>query len=107
MGLILPSALGGLALLLSYQYIIVPVFLSPLAKVPAPHWTCHLSPIWMLLTRKQRRENMTLYEAHRKHGPVVRIGPREVSVDGVEGLRVVYQGGFEKDPWYSVFSNYG
>ena len=107
MGLILPSAGGALALFLVFQYIILPAFISPLARIPAAHWSCHLSPLWILVTRYRRRQNRTLYEAHRRHGPVVRIGPNEVSVDGVEGLRVVYQGGFEKDPWYSVFSNYG
>lgn len=107
MGSIIPSVIGGLALFLIYNYIVLPAIISPLSKVPAAHWTCHFSPLWILITRQRRRENKTLYEAHRRHGPVVRIGPRDVSVDGVEGLRVVYQGGFEKHSWYSVFSNYG
>ncbi|KAJ4156130.1 hypothetical protein LMH87_001343 [Akanthomyces muscarius] len=28
-------------------------------------------------------------------------------VDGVDAMRIIYQGGFAKSPWYSVFDNYG
>ncbi|KAJ4221049.1 hypothetical protein NW759_007117 [Fusarium solani] len=107
MGLVIPTAIGALALLLLYHHVLHPAFISPLRKLPAAHWTCHFSSIWILAARLYRRENRSLHEAHIKLGPVVRIGPAEVSVDGVEGMRVIYQGGFEKGFWYSVFSNYG
>ncbi|KAL6355666.1 hypothetical protein LRP88_11270 [Fusarium phalaenopsidis] len=107
MGLVIPTAIGALALLLLYHHVLHPAFISPLRKLPAAHWTCHFSSTWILAARLYRRENRSLHEAHIKLGPVVRIGPAEVSVDGVEGMRVIYQGGFEKGFWYSVFSNYG
>jgi hypothetical protein len=107
MGLILVTALGLLPVLLIYRYIIYPVFFSALSRIPAPHWTCHISPLWILAARKWRRENTSLYRAHQRLGPVIRIGPNEVSVDGLEGMRTIYQGGFEKGHWYSVFDNYG
>lgn len=50
--------------------------------------------------------------AHARLGPVVCLGPREVSVNCVEGgVRVVYGGGFEKGSgrggnWYGFFANY-
>lgn len=87
--------------------IVRPLFLSPLAKVPAAHWSAPWSPLWILSARKRGRENRLLHDAHRRLGPVVRVGPNDVSIDGPEAVRVVYQGGFEKDPWYSVFDNYG
>ncbi|RSL54828.1 hypothetical protein CEP54_009700 [Fusarium duplospermum] len=107
MGLVIPTAIGALALLLLYHHVLHPALISPLRKLPAAHWTCHFSSTWILAARLYRRENRSLHEAHIKLGPVVRIGPVEVSVDGVEGMRVIYQGGFEKGFWYSVFSNYG
>lgn len=107
MGLVIPTSIGALALLLLYHHVLYPAFISPLRKLPAAHWTCHFSSIWILAARLYRRENRSLHKAHIKLGPVVRIGPAEVSVDGVEGMRVIYQGGFEKGFWYSVFSNYG
>lgn len=52
-------------------------------------------------------ENECLRNAHAKYGPIVRIAPNALSIDGAANLRTVYLGGFKKDPWYSVFDNYG
>ena len=59
-------------------------------------------------------ENATIKRAHEQLGPIVRLGPNEVSVNCVKGgIRDIYTGGFEKsDPdgafnWYAFFSNYG
>lgn len=95
------------ALVAVYKLFIYPLFVSPLAKIPAAHWSASISPIWILHARFSHRENRLLQEAHRKYGSVVRVGPNALSIDGVEGLRTIYQGGFEKWKWYSVFSNYG
>jgi hypothetical protein len=97
--------LFGVALL--YRFVLHPAIISPLARVPNAHWSCSISPVWVLSARLQSRENKTLYEAHRKHGPVVRIGPGEVSINTMEYVKIVYQGGFDKHEWYSVFHNYG
>ncbi|KAH8884622.1 cytochrome P450 [Thozetella sp. PMI_491] len=94
-------------LLLAYRCLAYPCFFSPLASIPNAHWSAPLSRLWILRVRFARRENRTLAEAHRRLGPVVRVGPRELSVHGVDGVRTVYQGGFEKPVWYAVFDNYG
>ena len=52
-------------------------------------------------------ENRTLHAAHEKLGSVIRVGPSELSVNDLDGLRTVYAGGFEKGQWYSIFDNYG
>ncbi|KAI1633501.1 cytochrome P450 3A12 [Biscogniauxia mediterranea] len=93
--------------ILAYQYILHPAFGSPLRKIPAAHWSCHISPAWILWARFGGRENRTLYTAHKQHGPIVRIGPNELSINSIEGVKTVYQGGFDKHQWYSVFDNYG
>ena len=107
MSLVILTTVGSLVVWLIYAYIIYPAFFSPLSSLPAPHWTCHISPLWVLAIRKYRRENKSLHDAHKRLGSVIRIGRSEVSGDGVEGMRVIYQGGFEKGHWYSVFDNYG
>ncbi len=98
---------GVILLLLAYRYIIYPYILSPLAKIPNAHWSAPVSRFWILGIRHGRRENRTLHAAHRRLGPVIRVGPEELSVDDVDGVRTVYQAGFEKPVWYSVFDNYG
>ncbi|KAI5866361.1 cytochrome P450 [Durotheca rogersii] len=105
--LCLPAACLIAALVLLYRYVIYPAALSPLARVPAAHWSCSFSPAWILWARFDSRENHTLHAAHRRLGPVVRVGPSELSVDSVDAVKTIYQGGFDKHPWYSVFDNYG
>ena len=95
------------AIFLIYCYFIFRAFVSPLGQVPAPHWSCNISDLWILRARKNGVENRSLHAAHLKHGPVVRAGPNTLSVHGLEALRTVYLGGFQKAPWYSVFDNYG
>ncbi|KAI1458082.1 cytochrome P450 [Annulohypoxylon moriforme] len=90
-----------------YQYVLYPSIISPLSKIPSAHWSCSISPIWILWARFKSRENRTLHAAHKQHGPVVRIGPTELSVNSIEGIKTIYQGGFDKHQWYSVFNNYG
>ena len=92
-----------------YRYCLHPLFLSPLSKIPNAHFASPLSPIWILWIRFKGRENAAIYAAHRKYGPIVRLGPNEVSVNCVDGgIRTIYAGGFEKSSWYSnLFINYG
>ncbi|KFA73576.1 hypothetical protein S40288_09104 [Stachybotrys chartarum IBT 40288] len=91
----------------AYHLVLKPAFFSPLAKIPSAHWSSSVSSLWILLARKQGRENRSLHEAHQRLGPVVRVGPYQLSIDSPDAVKLVYQGGFEKDPWYSVFDNYG
>ena len=94
---------------LFFRFLIYPAFISSLRKLPKAHPTCSISPAWILLQRWRGQENKILDEAHKKLGPVVRLGPREVSVNCVEGgIRTIYAGGFDKHNWYAtIFNNYG
>ena len=101
-------AISAALCLLTYGYLIQPAFLSPLSKLPTAHPLCSISKRWLDYQRKQQRECKTLYAAHQKHGPIVRLGPREVSVNSLEGLRSIYTAGLEKDVFYSdKFENFG
>ncbi|KAK4126896.1 cytochrome P450 [Parathielavia appendiculata] len=80
---------------------------SPLSRIPNAHWSAPFSRLWILWVRFVRNENRTLYSAHRRLGPIIRVGPNELSINDLESVRTVYQGAFEKPAWYSVFDNYG
>jgi hypothetical protein len=79
------------------------------SPIPWAHWTAGLSSFWILWIRYSYRENRTIHEAHKKLGPVIRLGPDEVSVNCVKGgIQTIYAGGFDKHAWYSnLFDNYG
>ncbi|KAF2086259.1 cytochrome P450 [Saccharata proteae CBS 121410] len=92
-----------------YNHILHPIFLSPLAKIPSAHPTVCLSSAWLKWQKYRGKLNPVLLAAHKRWGPVVRVGPREVSVNCVKGgLQTVYLGGFEKDGFYQqLFGNLG
>ncbi|KHN96133.1 Cytochrome P450 [Metarhizium album ARSEF 1941] len=104
--ILVPVAAAAFLVLL-YKLVLQPALLSPLAKIPTAHWSCSLSNCWILRVRKRAEENETLFRLHLRHGPIVRVAPNTLSVDGVDALRAIYQGGFEKSDWYKVFDNYG
>lgn len=100
-------AFAAFAIFILYKYLVFPLCISPLSKIPSAHFSCAFSPFWILWQRFKEEEVHVIYHAHQKHGPVVRLGPSEVSVNCVDGgLRTVYAGNFEKPVWYNAFANY-
>lgn len=96
------------ALALLYKYILYPTYLSPLSKIPNAHPTAPISPLWIIYQRYRFNNNRATHAAHEKLGPIVRLGPNEVSVNCVDGgIRTVYGGGWEKHDWYKFFGTYG
>lgn len=93
--------IGLLAFFGIYKYIVFPSVLSPLSKIPNAHFTVPFLPTWKWWTLRQSRLNRTIHALHKKHGPIVRLGPKEVSVNSANGLKTIYIGGFEKTDWYS------
>lgn len=82
----LASTLLGAAILYAiYRLVIVPAFISPLSNIPAAHPTASFSPAWILWTRWCSRENATVLAAHERCGPLIRLGPNEISVNCVNG----------------------
>ena len=102
------SVLGLAVLWLIYKFVVFPSFLSPLAKLPAAHASCAFSSRWFERQRAQMKELKTLYAVHQRHGPIVRLGPDQVSVVSEEGIKQVYVAGLDKGVWYQqTFYNYG
>ncbi|KAK3679103.1 hypothetical protein LTR37_021444, partial [Vermiconidia calcicola] len=109
--MISPSSIivvAGLLFVLAYKYILYPAFGSPLSALPTAHPLCSITSKWFDRQILRQKELTTLFAAHQKHGPIVRLGPQEVSVVSLEGLRNIYTAGLEKHPWYAAtFENYG
>ena len=106
---IAPILLVAVAVLFVYKYFFWSGFLSPLARIPGAHPIAPYSSLWILWTRYRKLELQTIHQAHLKHGPIVRLGPSELSVNCVDGgIRTIYSGGFDKHDWYpNIFENYG
>ena len=97
-----------LLLLLLYKYFLFPTFFSPLSKIPNAHFSAPILPLWIWTKRRNATGVRTSLALHEKYGPVVRLGPNEISINSAESLRTVYIGGFEKHKWYlDAFVNYG
>lgn len=106
----IPALVGvSLVLFCLYKYLLHPALLSPLSKIPNAHWSSPFSPLWILWKRYIGAENQAIHAAHKKHGPILMLGPNDISVNCVEGgVKTIYTGGFEKPDWYpNAFFNYG
>ncbi|RLL94377.1 hypothetical protein CFD26_101772 [Aspergillus turcosus] len=104
--LTIAAASTSLVLLL-YKFLIAPCFLSPLSKIPNAHFTAPFSDYWIERKRRSGQEVLTIYNLHRKHGSVVRLGPNELSVNSLRGLHTIYTGAFEKHSFYrDAFVNF-
>lgn len=90
-----------------YHFVVRPAFVSPLAKVPSAHWSCTFSPFWILRRRFLDDELLHLFQIHKRLGPVIRVAPKEISVSSIgEGIRKIYDGGFDKPGYYKFFDYY-
>ena len=104
-----PFTLCVLSLLLAilYRYVLLPAFISPLAKIPNAHYTSSISALWIRHRRRHGPNHRLLHALHQRLGPIIRLSPTEISVNSLDGLRAIYLGGFNRDPWYRLFENYG
>ena len=85
-----------------YRHTIHSDSISPISQVPPAHWSSRFCSLWILWIRYREREVRTIYEAHQRLGPVVRLAPNEISVNCVKGgIQAIYAGGFEKHEWYA------
>lgn len=107
MALTISVLVGAAVLAALYRYVLYPAFFSPLAKIPAANFSARFSNLWLRYIRYIEMENRTVYALHVKHGPIVRLGPNELSINCVEeGIKTIYPS-FPKTAFYSQFDFYG
>lgn len=79
-----------------------------LSAIPNAHFLAPYSRYWLVWLKGTGREHRVRHATHERLGPIIRIGPNEVSVNCIEnGVQSIYGGGFEKAAWYLNFQNYG
>jgi cytochrome P450 len=64
-------------------------FRGPLSRLPGP-WYTHFTGLPLLYARAVGTSRQHLRHLHRVHGPVVRVGPKEVSINSVDGYYKVH-----------------
>ncbi|EEP82158.1 predicted protein [Uncinocarpus reesii 1704] len=83
---------------------------SGLKDIPNAHFSVPYSRLWLLSLRWRKMENRSRIHLHRRLGPVVRIGPRDVSVNCIDnGVRTIYSSKFDKDAsfYHELFDKTG
>lgn len=90
---------------LSSPQIIWNIFLSPLRPIPGPLLAKATSK-WLLFIDLAGNRTTTLHNLHKRYGPAVRVGPKEVSYANVEAVKEIYsqQTQYMKAPIYDDFS---
>lgn len=83
-------------------------YFSPLACVPNAHPLAPFSKLWLLWLRYSGQEHHTRYLLHTRLGPVIRLAPQELGVNCIDdGVWTIYNGNFDKSPWFAGFVLYG
>lgn len=91
-----------------YRFIYQPLYGTPLARIPGSK--IYAATKWRLaLVDYQGIRTQTIHSLHRQYGPVLRIGPNEVSFSSLSALRAIYGAGsgFERTAFYRMFDAYG
>ena len=103
-------ALCCFAGLLLLKHLQVAVF-SPLSAIPNAHFLAPYTRYWLKYLKAKGQEHRVRDTAHKRLGPVIRLGPKELSVNCIEnGVSTIYgggSGGWDRGAWYEIFENYG
>lgn len=76
----------GIAIL---SVLVINYFRNPLRSVPGPFWA-KFSNLWLVYHTRQGRMHRKMIELHGKYGPLVRLGPHEISTADIDSLRTIY-----------------
>ncbi|KAK4935492.1 hypothetical protein LTR10_023450 [Elasticomyces elasticus] len=79
-----------------------------LRKIPGP-WSYAATRYRLALDAWRTRSVHAVLALHQRYGPVVRIGPKEISFNSLSALRTIYGpgSGFDRTDYYRMFDAYG
>jgi hypothetical protein len=100
--------LASIFCIIIHKFIFEPLFLSPQSRIPGPKLFALTK--WRLAYEEWLGTRTTkITELHQKYGPVVRIGPNEISFNSLSALKMIYGAGsgFERTEFYDMFDVYG
>ncbi|KAK5295620.1 hypothetical protein LTR99_009209 [Exophiala xenobiotica] len=74
-----------------------------ISHIPGP-FPASCTDLWRMFVVWQRRPELEHIRLHQKHGPLVRLGPRAVSVSDPAAIQIIYalNSGFIKSEFYPV-----
>jgi hypothetical protein len=82
---------------------------SPLSKIPGPKDNL-FSDTYLMVQEFTSKRREYIHELHKRYGPVVRLGPNEVSFTSLEALKEIYSSGgsgYDKTEFYTLFKQFG
>jgi hypothetical protein len=91
--------------ILVFGYIVAQGFTSPVSKVPGP-WYTRFTSLWIKYQEFTANRRESVHRLHKLYGPVVRLGPNEVSFTSLDAIREIYASGgsgYDKTEFYSLF----
>lgn len=98
----------ALSLFLAKYFLLDPLFLNPLSRVPGSK--LYAITKWRLAYEDWKGiSTQTICHLHQKYGSAVRIGPSTISFNSLSALRSIYGPGsqFGRTDFYSMFDVYG
>ncbi len=84
-------------------------FISPMSKIPGP-WHSLLTNAWLVYQEFTSMRRSYIHELHQRYGPVVRLGPSQVSFITREAIKEIYTSegsGYDKTEFYTLFMQFG
>ncbi|KAJ5893360.1 hypothetical protein N7495_005051 [Penicillium taxi] len=100
------SLWAGTIILLSY--ILVRGLVSPLSQLPGP-WYTRFTSLWIKYQEFSSNRRESIHLLHQLYGPVVRLGPNEVSFTSLGAMKEIYASGgsgYDKTELYSLFKQF-
>lgn len=82
---------------------------APLAKLPGPNYSL-VTDLWLMGQEFTSKRREYIHQLHEQYGPVVRLGPNEVSFTSLEALKEIYTSGgsgYDKTGFYTLFTQFG
>lgn len=89
-------------------YYIIQGFCSPLKKLPGPRYT-QFTSLWIKYQEFTANRRESVHNLHQKYGPVVRLGPNEVSFTSLDAIKEIYASGgsgYDKTEFYTLFKQF-
>ena len=105
LGLPLPTV-GVILLVVALSYVIYHRYLHPLAKYPGP-FVASLTNFWKAYQYSTLRFHHNMVDVHARYGPVVRIGPNDLSFSSKDAIGPIYKSGgrlMPKAQFYDAFT---
>ena len=85
------------------------IFRSPLLQIPGPRHSA-FTGIWLMVQEFAGNRRPYIHELHKRYGPVVRLGPNEISFTSADAVKEIYAGGgsgYDKTELYTMFMQFG